>query len=82
MQEQKDLRVHLDVQVPLEVLADQVLKEKGAILDTPDQLAVMDNLEESVYRVLLAPLVSLDKMEQKEILDLLVKKASRGLKDL
>ena len=53
-----------------------------AILDTPDQLAVMDNLEESVYRVLLAPLVSLDKMEQKEILDLLVKKASRGLKDL
>lgn len=79
---QKDLRVHLDVQVPLEVLADQVLKEKGAILDTPDQLAVMDNLEESVYRVLLAPLVSLDKMEQKEILDLLVKKASRGLKDL
>lgn len=79
---QKALRVHLDVQVPLEVLADQVLKEKGAILDTPDQLAVMDNLEESVYRVLLVPLVSLDKMEQKEILDLLVKKASRGLKDL
>ena len=53
-----------------------------AILDTPDQLAVMDNLEESVYRVPLAQLVSLDKMEQKEILDLLVKKASRGLKDL
>ena len=53
-----------------------------AILDTPDQLAVMDNLGESVYRVLLVPLVSLDKMEQKEILDLLVKKASRGLKDL
>jgi len=79
---QKALRVHQDVQVPLEVLADQVLKEKGAILDTPDQLAVMDNLEESVYRVLLVPLVSLDKMEQKEILDLLVKKASRGLKDL
>ena len=51
-------------------------------LDFLDQLAVMVNLEESVCQVLLGLLVSLGKMEQKEILGLLVKKVLRDQKDL
>lgn len=82
MQELKDPQDHLDDQVLQEVLEDQEPRVNGATRDFPGPLVVMDSLEELAYRVLLVQSANLDRMELKEMLDLLVKKDLRDQKAL